>query len=94
VAHVLTGGAAERAGVAPGDLLLALDGWRLGPANLAARCARLRPGRPVPLHVMRGERLLSLSLTPQPPVLDTWTLRLQPKPRAAVLKRRQAWLGA
>jgi hypothetical protein len=43
---------------------------------------------------MRGERLLSLSLTPQPPVLDTWTLRLQPKPRAAVLKRRQAWLGA
>ncbi|MFP5358279.1 MAG: M61 family metallopeptidase [Gammaproteobacteria bacterium] len=94
VAHVLAGGAAERAGVAPGDLLLALDGWRLGPANLSTRCARLRPGRAVPLHLMRGERLLTLSITPQPPALDTWTLRLLPKPRAAVLKRRQAWLGA
>lgn len=94
VAHVFSGGAAERAGVAPGDVLLALDGWRLSGATLAARCARLRPGHSVPLHLMRGDRLLTLSLTPDAAPRDTWTLRLAARPGAAALRRRRAWLGA
>ena len=31
VTHVLRDGAGERAGVAPGDELIAIDGWRAAP---------------------------------------------------------------
>ena len=37
VTHVLRGGAGERAGLAPGDELIAVDGWRLRRLDDAAR---------------------------------------------------------
>jgi predicted metalloprotease with PDZ domain len=37
VTHVLSGGAGERAGLAPGDELLAVGGWRLRRLDDAAR---------------------------------------------------------
>ena len=52
VSHVLRGGAAEAAGLAPGDELLAVQGWRLRRLDDAARL--LDPGQPVALLVARA----------------------------------------
>ncbi len=59
--HVLRGGAAEAAGVAPGDELLAIAGWRLRRLDEARVCST--PGEPAELLVARDQRVLSLSLT-------------------------------
>ena len=69
VQHVLAGGPAERAGVAPGDELLAarhpdLPWLRLRSARLAAVHRQLRPDRPVELLVSRRERVHTLTLPP------------------------------
>jgi predicted metalloprotease with PDZ domain len=61
VSHVLQGGAALQAGLAAGDELLALNGWRLRRLDDALRL--LVPGAPATLLVARDQRVLSLALT-------------------------------
>lgn len=94
VAHALEGGAAQRAGLSGGDVLVALDGLRLSPAQWPLRVAALAPGRDCTLHFFRGDELLSATLAPQPSPADTWTLTLVESPSPDVLARRKAWLGA
>lgn len=92
--HVLRGGAAERAGLAPGDELLALAGWRLRRLDDALRL--LRPGEPAELLVARDQRVLPLALTlPKDLARDAGTvgLGLADKPSKAALARRKAWLS-
>jgi predicted metalloprotease with PDZ domain len=94
VAYVLSGSPAERAGLAGGDVLVALDGLRLAPAQWQARVAALVPGRRYAVHYFRGDELLSASLTAEAPPADTWTLTLAENAPADALARRKAWLGA
>ena len=84
---------AERADLAVGDRLIAIDGWQIKPAKLAAQWAALAPGEPVTVHRFRDEKLISSVLTPQAPVADTWTFSLVPDPAPDVAARRKAWLG-
>jgi predicted metalloprotease with PDZ domain len=92
VAHVLAGSAAERAGLAGGDHLLALDDLRITASNWTKLTDMLVPARPVRLHYFRGDELMQATLIPEAAVLDTWTFTL-----AAVegdsFRRRNAWLG-
>ena len=60
ITHVLSGGAGERAGLAPGDELLAVDGWRLRRLDDAARV--LPAAGTTTLLVGRDQRVLSLAL--------------------------------
>lgn len=90
-ASVLRGGAAARAGVAPGDELLAVDGWRLHkPEDFLLYAAF---DAPRPLLVARDRRLLTLTLDPQAPVQPG--VRLSPRADAPeeARARRAAWLG-
>jgi predicted metalloprotease with PDZ domain len=91
--HVLRGGAAERAGIAPGDELLALAGWRLRRLDDALRL--LVPGTPAELLVARDQRVLPLALTlPQNAAeAGNVVLGLAARPAKAALERRKAWLG-
>lgn len=93
IAQVLSGSPAERADLAVHDELVALDGWQLQPATAMEVLSRLAPGQAVPVHRFRDGRLETVSLLPEPPPRDTWTLRLIPYPAPEVLARRQAWLG-
>lgn len=94
VAHVLAGGAAQRAGISGGDVLVALDGLRLHPSQWTSRQHALVPGREYTLNYFRGDELLSATLTADALPQDTWTLTLAESPSADALARRKAWLGA
>ena len=93
--HVLRGGAAEAAGIAAGDELLAVDDWRLRRLDDALRL--LAPGRDGTLLVSRDQRLLRLPL--RLPVVAAAAgeggvaLVAEPRPAAAVLARRKAWFS-
>ena len=91
LASVLRGGAAAAAGLAPGDELLALDGWRLAKAeDLALYGAFHGPRR---LLAARDRRLLELTLDASGPVQSS--VKLSPRSEAPdeARARRQAWLG-
>ena len=90
VAQVFSGGAAARAGLAVNDQLIALDGLRL---TNAARLQTLTPGRRYSLSVFRDDELQTLTLMPEAPSLDTWTLTLDEAASDAARTRRAAWLA-
>ena len=94
VAQVRSGSAAEKADLAVGDVLVAVDGWQLAAATAERQLGQLAPGRPVSVHRFRAGRLAEIALVPEAPALDTWTLIPDPDADAAALQRRRAWLGA
>ncbi len=61
ISHVLRESAAERAGLAAGDELLAVQGWRVRRLEDASRV--LGQGTPTALLVARDQRVLNLALT-------------------------------
>ncbi|MBW7901539.1 MAG: M61 family metallopeptidase [Rhodocyclaceae bacterium] len=89
LATVYRGGAAERAGLAAGDALLAIDGIRVTPATLDRRLARYRPGDGVVVHAFRRDELLCCELRLDPPAVDA--SRLVSDGRRNAL--RAGWLG-
>ncbi len=94
VTHVLRGGAAEAAGLAAGDEILALGSWRVRRLEDASRL--LLPGRAAPLLVARDQRLLTLNLTlptAANPAAAPLTLGIAPKANRAAQTLRQAWLS-
>jgi predicted metalloprotease with PDZ domain len=92
--HVLRGGAAEAAGLSPGDELWAIGGWRLRRLDDALRV--LLPGAPpVPLWVAREQRVFALALACPPEAAPGAAIQLQiaDKPAKAAAALRKAWLS-
>jgi predicted metalloprotease with PDZ domain len=95
IQNVLSDGAGERAGLAPGDQLLAVDGLRVTPANLETLVARAAgDGLPVVLHVFRRDELLTLTAHPEPASEDTCELSLVDEVPDRVKQARTAWLAS
>lgn len=92
IANVLNASPAERAGLAAGDVLVALDGLRITNANWTKLLDSLTLERPVPLHYFRGDELLQTQLSPIAPPADTWVLTLA-EVDGVKLERRKKWLG-
>ncbi len=89
------GGPAQRAGLASGDELVALNGLRISADGLEAELKRSAPGL-LRLSVFREDQLLELQVRSEAPPADTWDLGLDPalddqNPAAAAYRR--AWLG-
>ena len=76
IVRVDRGSPADRAGVRPFDLLLRLDGADVSPEALLELGERLRPGLPVQLTVLRGnrERTLRAITGTRPDPLDSATM--------------------
>lgn len=89
LAHVFTGGAAHRAGLSAGDVLVALDGLRVTPASLDRLLERRRPGETVTVSAFRRDELIACPLVLDPPPADQITLRATRGRHPA----RDAWLG-
>ena len=95
VSHVLRDGAGERAGVAPGDELIAIDGWRLRRLDDASRV--LAPEGTTTLLVGRDQRVLSLPIAIGSLAdADAGALQLKPAEKADAETRRlrEAWIGS
>jgi predicted metalloprotease with PDZ domain len=92
ITQVLSASPAERAGLAGGDVLVALDGLRVTSTNWSKLLESLTPGRAVGLHFFRGDELLHTQLTPVLAPADTWALTLA-EVDGVKLERRKKWLG-
>ena len=86
-------GPAEKAGVSPGDELVALDGLRMDIAGCEARTRRYRPGDKSELTVFRGDELLSLQLKWAEAPQDTCYLVLNETVEDDAKSLRRDWLG-
>ena len=89
-----SGGAAERAGLAAGDQIVALAGLKASTETLRILLERHGPGYRVEVHGFRRDELMVHTLELAPPPLDTCFLTLAPDADAGSLARRQAWLSA
>lgn len=90
--HVYEGGAAQRAGLSPGDVLVAVGGLRATRSNLEELLAAYAPGERVTVHAFRRDELLAFEVALQPPREDTCVLSLDPGADGAARARRAAWL--
>ena len=93
LSSVLAGSPAERGGLAPGDEVIALDGFRVDDKSLRDRIAARTPGTKVRVTVFRREELneATVELGAKPP--DSYQIKPDPaaSPEARALLR--AWLG-
>ncbi|MBI3146368.1 MAG: M61 family metallopeptidase [Pseudogulbenkiania sp.] len=74
--HVLDGGAAQLAGLAGGDVVVAVD--RLKVSDLDKALSRFPAGETVKLHVFRRDELMTFNVELQAAPADTCRLLLQP----------------
>lgn len=93
VSHVFDGGAGMKAGIAAGDILLAIDCTRLTSNNLEKTLAMHEVGNKLVIHLFRGDILMMVNVTLQSSPKDTVELRLIDDLDSASLARRKAWLG-
>jgi predicted metalloprotease with PDZ domain len=94
VRSVMVGSAGAAAGLAAGDELLAVDGWRI--RRLDDALAWVAPVEPFELMLVRDQRVLTRTVRPdaKSPLAATVALLLQDKPGRGVVARRRAWIDA
>ena len=88
---VFEGGAAQKAGLSAGDVLMALDGLRVTGANLDALLGRYQPGAKVEIHAFRRDELRVTRLTLDAPDVTRYKLAVTDK-RVAPRALRGHWL--
>ncbi|WP_017776121.1 M61 family metallopeptidase [Paraburkholderia kururiensis] len=92
IAAVHDGGAAQKAGLSAGDVLVAIDGLRVTGSNLDALLARYRPGAKVEVHAFRRDELRVARLTLDGPEVPRYKLAVTDN-RTAARTARSRWLG-
>jgi predicted metalloprotease with PDZ domain len=93
IRRVVPGSPAEDAKLDGGDILLAMDSERVTFDNLASRLHSKPLGKSVSLLVLRGERLLTLSITPRMNETETWSVGEALSATPDQRRRRDAWLA-
>ncbi|CAL60430.1 putative metallopeptidase M61 family [Herminiimonas arsenicoxydans] len=91
IAAIYEAGAAHRAGLSAGDVLVAIDGLRVNANNLDVLLGRYRIGDKIGIHAFRRDELLIFNATVAAPDAPAVSLVTEDKPVAAV-RLRQAWL--
>jgi predicted metalloprotease with PDZ domain len=93
VQNVIGDGAGERAGIAPGDIIVAVDALRATAENMDALVARAAAdGGGVTVHLFRRDELLQVVAFPTPSKADTCDLMLLDSAPEAALLARSSWL--
>ena len=93
LAAVHDGGAAQKAGLSAGDVLVAIDGLRVTGTNLDALLGRYQPGATVEVHAFRRDELRLSRVKLDPPEVTRYKLVAGEEKRGAPARRaRQRWL--
>jgi predicted metalloprotease with PDZ domain len=92
LAHVLDGGAAQEAGLAAGDILVAVDGLRVTRDALEKRIGAYEPGTRVRVVAFRRDELMEFDVSLKAAPADTCVLTFMEDVDEAVRQRRAAWL--
>jgi predicted metalloprotease with PDZ domain len=93
LATILDGGAAHAAGLAAGDVIMAVDGLRATRGNLESLIGSYPPGATVRIHAFRRDELMIFDVVPKAAPLDTCFLTLKDEIGEPTQARRAAWLG-
>ncbi|HXF17705.1 MAG TPA: M61 family metallopeptidase [Burkholderiales bacterium] len=93
LSQVFTGSAAQKAGLAAGDIIIAIDGLRVTPDNVDAHLGRYRAGETIPVHAFRRDELLVLPVKLEAAKLDAWSLSVVGTSKETV-RARKSWLGS
>ncbi|MDB5806839.1 MAG: hypothetical protein JWN73_4161 [Betaproteobacteria bacterium] len=89
--QVLDGGAAQRAGLSAGDVVIALDGLKTGGANFDKQLTRKKRGATMKVHAFRRDELIERDVTLTASEL-TVKSSIAEKASAAQRRLRTAWL--
>jgi predicted metalloprotease with PDZ domain len=84
---------AERAGLSPGDVVVALGGLRLTASNRDRRLTAYAPGDRAELAVFRGDELLTLKLRFRKAPENTIYLEVDERADGEASRARTAWLN-
>jgi predicted metalloprotease with PDZ domain len=93
ITRVMANSPAERARLDIGDLLLSINDERLTFENFRSRLRTHTIGETIKLTVIRGERLVSVNLTPVEFQEERWQIIDVPKPTPEQLQLKNALLG-
>jgi predicted metalloprotease with PDZ domain len=93
LAAVYDGGAAQAAGLAAGDVIIAVDGLRATRGSLDALIGSSLPGATVCIHAFRRDELMTFDVTLRAAPIDTCFLALKDDVDEPTRSRRTAWLG-
>ncbi|WP_026040799.1 M61 family metallopeptidase [Sulfobacillus thermosulfidooxidans] len=94
IKHVLKDSPAEKAGLAPGDEWIALNGYRIRHDNLPGRLAQCAANTSIQVSVFRQHQLQTYSLTLDPPRPDAWRFITDPNASEEARQQFSQWLGA
>jgi predicted metalloprotease with PDZ domain len=90
---VLADGPAQAAGLAPGDIIVALDRIQAASNTMADFLARYEAGDAIDISFFRGDELKDTRLRIAPAPLDTCFIEVDAGATAEASARRRAWLG-
>ncbi len=91
--NVFDGGAAQLAGLAAADVVIAVDGLRVSNGSLDKVIAGHAPGTSVQFHAFRRDELMTFAVVLQTAPADTCYLADMEAPDVRQQQRRDAWLG-
>jgi len=93
LAHVYIGGPAHEAGLAPNDVVIALDGLKVSSDAIDKMLTTRRAGDAIAVHAFRRDELFTTRLALAPAPRDTAWLELDAEAGTITRAARTSWLG-
>lgn len=93
IASVFSGGAAAEAGLAGGDVIIAIDGIKATAKSVEKLTSQRKVGSKLKIHAFRRDELMTFEVKLQAAKADLCKLRIKPKMAAEAQQRLEGWLS-